>query len=490
MDLKRSVVNRRTFNNDSKLVKKPSHHGDFTSSYRTISGSHHIIGLSSRTGCIALSYRVYRLGPFVVERMSKKTTLFKVPIKHRERKQICEFPSLDYETLDLHIELLCTSRELGLCVSGSYQLYCLYLAGGVMKPEDFRREDRLQLMLTQGMELSLKPTCTSQQKLEVEVMSFISDMKDSKDDNTIKAACWKLITKLQEDNFAKIFREKNGHSALVDVIKDSKGGCLSYALRALDAYMGHYSFSGGQQFNEKIFASLTDINMNVVISALHTLNICIDPKSNNKGASIYWNNHRKTIPIQKLAKDFSPDSEANLRMEVLTLFNNIMSLSPEEDRRSNISLLHELADAGVAKALMEPRPAALKAGAEWNYQVWRYQNHLLDASTIEKTVNFDDKNVEHINMLKSFWSVVKPGTPFPGLISDQWKTVGFQGKNPTTDFRGAGMLGLKHLLYFAKHKPERIKSMVDVQNSRDYPLGATGMNITAKLAEIFKIGKE
>ncbi|PRP84356.1 hypothetical protein PROFUN_07657 [Planoprotostelium fungivorum] len=414
-----------------------------------------------------------------------------ISVKFREKKQSCEFPALDYDTLDSHVELLCTSKELGLCVIGSHHLYCLYLDKAVLKPEDFRREDKIQLILKQGVELALKPTCSSQQKTEelnqVEVMTLISEM-NSKDEHTTKSACFKLITKLQDDNFVKFFREKNGHSSLVEVIKDSKGGCLSYALRALDAYMGHYSFSGGQHLNDKIFASLTDINMNVVISALHTLNVFIDPKTNNQGASIYWKNHRKTMPLQKLAKNFTENSEFNLQMNVLVLFNNLMSLSPEEDRRSNIQMLQELFQAGVCKELMT------KEGPQWNYQVWRYQRHMLDAATIDKRVIYDENNPEHSNILRSLWSILRPGTPFPGNSSEQWKTVGFQGKKPETDFRGAGLLGLKHLLYLAKSRSEKTRKMIQVQNARDieyqYPWAASGINITAKLADIFKVGKE
>ena len=39
-----------------------------------------------------------------------------------------------------------------------------------------------------------------------------------------------------------------------------------------------------------------------------------------------------------------------------------------------------------------------------------------------------------------------PNTKLKNRITDQWIEIGFQGKDPSTDFRGAGMLGLEQLL--------------------------------------------
>ena len=39
----------------------------------------------------------------------------------------------------------------------------------------------------------------------------------------------------------------------------------------------------------------------------------------------------------------------------------------------------------------------------------------------------------------------------PDLKDDKWKKYGFQSKNPRTDFRGAGILGVLNLTYFAKN---------------------------------------
>lgn len=37
--------------------------------------------------------------------------------------------------------------------------------------------------------------------------------------------------------------------------------------------------------------------------------------------------------------------------------------------------------------------------------------------------------------LKALWSATYPDQELHGLISDQWKEMGWQGRDPSTDFR-------------------------------------------------------
>ena len=82
--------------------------------------------------------------------------------------------------------------------------------------------------------------------------------------------------------------------------------------------------------------------------------------------------------------------------------------------------------------------------------------------------------------LRALWSATYPDRELSGLISDQWKEMGWQGRDPSTDFRlffltachllsisgvivftylaarfflvnrGAGFISLENLLFFAK----------------------------------------
>ncbi|KAI8903774.1 Engulfment/cell motility [Gorgonomyces haynaldii] len=46
-----------------------------------------------------------------------------------------------------------------------------------------------------------------------------------------------------------------------------------------------------------------------------------------------------------------------------------------------------------------------------------------------------------------------PDEQLTSRYTPQWQKIGFQGKDPATDFRAMGMLGLDDLLYLAKNYP-------------------------------------
>jgi len=55
----------------------------------------------------------------------------------------------------------------------------------------------------------------------------------------------------------------------------------------------------------------------------------------------------------------------------------------------------------------------------------------------------------------NLWRVSFPEVELLDLISEQWKKMGWQGKDPSTDFRGGGFISLENLLFFAKTFPVR-----------------------------------
>lgn len=50
-------------------------------------------------------------------------------------------------------------------------------------------------------------------------------------------------------------------------------------------------------------------------------------------------------------------------------------------------------------------------------------------------VAFDKESESHLSKLRTLWDAFAPGEPFLA-VSDRWKEFGFQGKDPSTDFRG------------------------------------------------------
>jgi hypothetical protein len=71
-------------------------------------------------------------------------------------------------------------------------------------------------------------------------------------------------------------------------------------------------------------------------------------------------------------------------------------------------------------------------------------------------------------------------------ITDKWGDVGFQGRDPCTDFRGCGLFGLLVLTAFAIEYPDEYSTYIIAQQERGvgiYGLAITSINVTAVLVE-------
>ena len=68
--------------------------------------------------------------------------------------------------------------------------------------------------------------------------------------------------------------------------------------------------------------------------------------------------------------------------------------------------------------------------------------------------------------------------------------IGFQGEDPATDFRGAGILGLKNLhFYVNSHNEESMKIYLNsVQKESEYFFASGGIYISLKISEWVKEG--
>ncbi|KAJ3706965.1 hypothetical protein LUZ61_010670 [Rhynchospora tenuis] len=150
-------------------------------------------------------------------------------------------------------------------------------------------------------------------------------------------------------------------------------------------------------------------------------------------------------------------------------------------------------------------------------------------------VSYDCTNKDHQDALKSLWYASFPGTELLGLISEQWKEMGWQGKDPSTDFRslslslshthththththnthalycyfnpyktlkfafllcwhcrGGGFISLENLLFFAKNFPRSFQELLKKQNGNralwEYPFAVAGVNITFMLIQMLDL---
>ena len=77
-------------------------------------------------------------------------------------------------------------------------------------------------------------------------------------------------------------------------------------------------------------------------------------------------------------------------------------------------------------------------------------------------------------------------------INDRWKEMGFQSKDPRTDFRGGGHLSLLALIYMIEEHPQEFNEMVAMTRDEEDKLWLTAIssiNITNQLIIYFYMNK-
>ncbi|XP_074272976.1 uncharacterized protein LOC141596662 isoform X3 [Silene latifolia] len=106
-------------------------------------------------------------------------------------------------------------------------------------------------------------------------------------------------------------------------------------------------------------------------------------------------------------------------------------------------------------------------------------------------VSYDSSNPEHQDALQALWKTAFPGEELHGLISEQWKDMGWQGKDPSTDFRGGGFISVENLLFFARHFQKSFQDLLHkragVRAMWEYPFAVAGVNITFMLIQMLDL---
>jgi hypothetical protein len=116
--------------------------------------------------------------------------------------------------------------------------------------------------------------------------------------------------------------------------------------------------------------------------------------------------------------------------------------------------------------------------------------HLAIAMLTEAQKPFDEANEDHLDMLESFWRNIKPDMQrsTTELVSDDWGDVGFQGRNPGTDFRGMGSLALLQLLHFSATRQQSAIAALhhSVHPVRYFPFATVGINISSFVMDLLR----
>ncbi|XP_034701300.1 ELMO domain-containing protein B isoform X3 [Vitis riparia] len=106
-------------------------------------------------------------------------------------------------------------------------------------------------------------------------------------------------------------------------------------------------------------------------------------------------------------------------------------------------------------------------------------------------VPFDETRTDHQESLRALWHAAFPNIVLRGLISEQWKDMGWQGPNPSTDFRGCGFVSLENLLFFARTYPASFHRLLFKQDGDratwEYPFAVAGINVSFMLIQMLDL---
>ncbi|GAB2285347.1 hypothetical protein Dimus_019801 [Dionaea muscipula] len=126
-----------------------------------------------------------------------------------------------------------------------------------------------------------------------------------------------------------------------------------------------------------------------------------------------------------------------------------------------------------------------------DYELSPIQEQRLHRLRDRVLVPFDETRPDHQEALRALWNCSFPDVHLKGLISDQWKDLGWQGPNPSTDFRGCGFVSLENMLFFARTYPVSFHRLLFKQDGKratwEYPFAVAGINITFMLIQMFEL---
>ncbi|KAE8716604.1 ELMO/CED-12 family protein isoform 2 [Hibiscus syriacus] len=111
-------------------------------------------------------------------------------------------------------------------------------------------------------------------------------------------------------------------------------------------------------------------------------------------------------------------------------------------------------------------------------------------------VYFDGSRRDHQEALRALWSATYPGKELHGLISDQWKEMGWQGRDPSTDFRcwihffGEPVILCQDILgkyIILTSFQGLLKKQGGKRSAWEYPFAVAGVNITFMIMQMLDL---
>jgi len=106
-------------------------------------------------------------------------------------------------------------------------------------------------------------------------------------------------------------------------------------------------------------------------------------------------------------------------------------------------------------------------------------------------VPFNEDDEFHFNLLQSIYIKITGKVKEVPRFGPHWETIGFQGRDPATDLRGVGILGLLQILAFVSNHGTMFKKMWQHSTHEKYnfPLCISGFSVTQAMMETLRAEK-
>lgn len=103
----------------------------------------------------------------------------------------------------------------------------------------------------------------------------------------------------------------------------------------------------------------------------------------------------------------------------------------------------------------------------------------------ELNVAFDSTKESHLKIIRSLWEALFKIPMGDEISNPRWQEVGFQNIDPRSDFRGAGVSGLRMLTSYTQNNPQLVALMTDPKD--DYLFAISSINVTHHLMKYFHL---
>ena len=106
-------------------------------------------------------------------------------------------------------------------------------------------------------------------------------------------------------------------------------------------------------------------------------------------------------------------------------------------------------------------------------------------------IPYSDNEPLHFELLCTIYREITGHTGGVQRYGSHWEVIGFQGTDPATDLRGAGILGLLQLLAFVTFHKKQVQKIFEHSQHEKYnfPFCVAGINMTQIVKEALREGR-